>query len=140
MPGYVPKKDEHVSLIVRRKPNGKLSWVRAMKATVDFMGWSQEFEDEISHKAKHSTTGRIQFSKKGFDSGVGGKRMMIWRGSNRHRPGPGNRHNFRVANCFTLLDTAELAHFTTCDWYWMTSPSGEVRSREEWDAIYQAGK
>ena len=140
VPGYVAKPDERRSLIIRRKPGGKLCWVRAMQATIDFMGWEDEFEDEITHKAKHSATGRIQFRKKGFNRTPGGKPMTIWRGLNRHRPGPQNRHRFRVSNCTTLFDVAELVHFTKCDWHWMTSPSGEVRSREQWDAIYQAGK
>ena len=140
VPGYVAKPDERRSLIIRRKPGGKLCWVRAMQATIDFMGWEDEFEDEITHKAKHSATGRIQFRKKGFNRTPGGKPMTIWRGLNRHRRGPQSRHRFRVSNCTTLFDVAELAHFTKCDWHWMTSPSGEVRSREQWDAIYQAGK
>ena len=138
--GYTPKPDEHVSLVVRQKPGGKISWVRAWKATIDFFGWNAVFDTEIEHKARQSPDGAIQFRKKMLRRHCAGKQMMIWRGRDCHRPGPNNRHNFRVANCFTLLDTAELAHFTRGDWHWMTSPEGVVRSREQWETIYQTGK
>jgi hypothetical protein len=136
---YVAKPDEHVSLVIRELGQYRLIWVRAMKATIDFMGWGREFNTEIQHKSARSADGLVQLTKKGHNSLVHGKKMVIYRGRNRHRPGPQNRHGFRIATHATLLDVAELAHFTTCDWHWMSSPNGVLRSREEWDAIYQAG-
>jgi hypothetical protein len=139
VPNYIPKPDEHISLVIREMSRNRFVWVRAMQATVNFMGWNKEFQSEMVHKAANSHDGLVQLSKKGHNSRLFGKPMQIYRGRNRHRPGPQNRHGFRIATHATLLDVAELAHFTTCDWYWMTSPDGVVRSREQWDAIYQAG-
>ena len=139
VPNYVAKPDEHVSLVIRGLSRKRCVWVRAMQATVNFMGWGKEFESEMLYKAANSYDGLVQLSKKGHNSKLHGRAMQIYRRRDRHRPGPQNRHGFRIATHATLLDVAELAHFTTCDWYWMTSPNGELRSREEWDAIYQAG-
>jgi hypothetical protein len=138
--GYKGKPDEHVSLVIRELPSKRLVWVRAYQATCDFMGWSAEFATEVEHKAAKSFDGRVQFSKKSYSNKIAGKRLQIYRRRDRHRPGPQNRHGFRVCTHATLLDIAELAHFTTCDWYWLSGPDGKVRSREQWDAIYQAGK
>lgn len=139
VPNYAAEPDEHVSLVIRELGQNRLVWVRAMQATIDFMGWGRKFDTELQHKAARSPDGLVQLTKKGHNSIIPGKRMIIYRGRDRHRPGPQNRHGFRIASHATLLDVAELAHFTTCDWHWMSSPNGELRSREEWDAIYQAG-
>ena len=66
--------------------------------------------------------------------------MMIGLSSDHHRPKPQTRWRFRVANGFTLLDCAELGHFTTADWEWMTNPAGKKWTREKWDDIYRAGR
>ena len=133
---YVPKPHEHTSLVVRQAANGRLAWVRAMQATVDHFGWGEQFDTEIEHRANNATGGWIQGNYKTRRFSSAGHQMTIWLGRDRHRPGSGNRRNFRVAHGFTKEDTAELAHFTQGDWYWMTTPSGEVWSREQWLDLY----
>ena len=136
---YRPKPGEHVSLVLNERKGGKLAWVRAYWATIEFFGWNEEFQTEVQHKAQQSLDGRVQFRKTRHKYGIAGRGMMIHRARDRHRPGPQGRHRFRVANCFGLYDTAELAHFTKGDWHWMTTPDGILRSREELESIYQAG-
>lgn len=136
---YSPKPFEHVSLVVREKPSGILCWVRAKQATVDYMGWGEEFETELRHRTKQSPTGLVQDPGR-IGVGLGGKPMMIGLSSDHHRPKPQTRWRFRVANGFTLLDCAELGHFTTADWEWMTNPAGKKWTREKWDDIYRAGR
>ena len=138
VPGYVPKPDEHVKRVVRELPSGHVCWFRAFQATHDFFGWSDEFETQVQHSAKKRPDGRVQFTKKDSNRKSDGIGMMIWRTRNRHRPGPQGRHRFRVSRNFTLLDTAKLAYFTSADWYFMTTPSGEMRTREELRDIYEA--
>ena len=139
VPNYRAKPDEHVALVVNTRPGGKIAWVKAYQATIDFFGWADEFQSKVQYTAENSFDGRVQFRKRRHRFGVKGTGMMIYRVRDRHRPGPQGRHRFSVANCFGLYDTAELAHFTKGDWYWMTSPDGVLRSREEWEAIYQTG-
>ena len=43
-----------------------------------------------------------------------------------------------TSNC-GLKDLAEVAHFTSGPWCWMSSPRGRRRTRSQWDEIYQAG-
>ena len=136
VPDYVPKPDEHVKRVVRELPCGHVSWVRAFRATHDFFGWSDQFQTQVQHSAKKHPMGLVQFTAKDSNRKGDGVGMMIWRVRDRHRPGPQGRHRFRVSRNFTLRDTAELAHFTKGDWHYMTSPTGEIRSREEWEALY----
>lgn len=137
---YSPKPYEHVSLVISEKPSGRLSWVRAMKATADHFGWAKEFDTEVEHRSKNSPTGYIQGPSRRGDGTLGGRKMMIGLSSDHNRPKPQTRFSFRVASSTTLLDCAELAHFTTADWEWMTDPRGKKRTREQWDNIYQAGR
>lgn len=137
---YVAEPHEHISLVVRELPSGPLCWVRAKQATASAMGWQKMFDTEVHHRAKQSPDGTVQFTKKTLATGCGGRPMMIGLDRNHHRPAPQSRWRFRVSHHFTLLDCAELAHFTDIDWEWMTSPNGVKRTREQWHAIYLAGK
>ena len=91
IPGYIPKPDENVKRVVRELPSGHVCWIRAFQATHDFMGWADEFETQIQHSAKKRSDGRVQFTTKDSNRKSDGIGMMIWRSSNRHRPGPGGR-------------------------------------------------
>ena len=131
---------EHVSLVLHEKPSGRLSWVRAQRANADAFGWTKEFDTEVEHRAKKSPTGLIQFSKKSVRQKLGGNKMMLGFSSDHYRPAAQTRFSFRVSSNATLLDCAELAHFTEGDWKWMTTPDGVKRTREEWASFYAAGR
>lgn len=138
VPGYVPKPAEHVKRVVRELPSGQVCWIKAYQATHDFMGWTDKFETQVEHSAKKHPHGRVKFTKKDSNRKGDGIGMMIWRSRDLHRPGPQGRHNFRVSRNFTVLDTAKLAYFTSCDWHFMSTPTGEIRSRQELRDIYEA--
>ena len=134
---YAPKADEHVKRVVRELPSGNLCWVQAYQATHAFMGWASEFKTHVQHRSEQGRVGWVQHTAKDSNRRSNGIGMMIWRSSDRHRPGPGGRHRFRVSMNFTLFDTAKLAYFTDADWHYMTTPSGEVRTREELRDMYE---
>ena len=114
--------------------------MRAKQATVDYFGWSEEFDSYADHAASVSPTGNGRLFRARPRKRSGGIPMVIGRGTDHHRPGPQNRFRFHVSSNASLLDIAELAHFTLGDWDWITRPNGTPWTREQWGCAYDAGR
>lgn len=118
---------------------GKFLYV--LKTTAAFYGWDQEFEP-WSPKP-HSSDGKYEYFQRPLPhshlANKGGRRHFICRSESRQGHPAGMTNAFRLSRNCGLADLAELAHFTTGTWCWITCPWGGRRSRDEWEQIYQAG-
>ena len=132
---------DFVKLTLFRDSAGRARWVRALRATADYYGWSEEFEiwrpngvfeadgKSFMHIPAVSTRG----------AAFGGRHLRICRSESR-RGNPARLTNrITVSNSCRAIDLAELAHFTKGDWHWMESPGGQRITRDRWEEIYQAG-
>ena len=133
---------QFVTLKLGETKSGHAKTLHALRSTADYYGWSEAFPEWVGKL--EPTQGERSFlrdpGRRGHPQCSGGKRLRISRSPVTATYVAGFVNAFKVSANTGLFDLAELAHFTKCDWHWMTSPSGEVRSREQWDAIYQAGK
>ena len=132
------RQNDYVKLAISEKPSGRIAWVMAKVGTAEALGWLEHFETFTQHVAKRSPDGLVYNSASSRWNGVGGKRVRIGFSSDYHRPRPGDRRQFKVGSTCSLFDLAELAHFTSGDWEWMSTPAGVKRTRCEWDSMYQA--
>lgn len=132
---------DYVKLVLGVRTSSHSKYVIALRATADYYGWTKELE-EWTPKPLGTSGGYVISRDPGRRGGLqhaGGKRLRICRSPNRAGNPAGLTNAFRVTGRCGLLDLSELAHFTTCDWYWMEGPYGERISRERWEEIYQAG-
>lgn len=133
--------DEFVKLTIFRDSAGRARWVRALKATADFYGWTDTFERWVPNGG--SQNGSYTFIQKPHrdskNNRGGGKRLRICRSKSRSGNPAGLTNEFTISNSCRLIDLAELAHFTKGDWHWMSTPTGERVTRDRWEAMYDAG-
>ena len=129
---------DFVKLLIYRDSSGRARWVKALRSTADYYGWTQEFELWTPKIA--GTSGGYQLFHRPDRSGpgiaAGGKRRRICWSPSRHGNPAGKTNQFTVSNSCRLIDYAELAHFSKGNWYWMSGPNGQRISRDRWEAIY----
>ena len=132
---------DYVKLLIHRPESGSDRWLIALRTTADHYGWTDEFMEWRPRPI--GTSGRYQLcadpGRRGKMYTEGGRRHRISRDPSRRGHARGKTNAFKVSASCTLLDMAELAHFVTVDWYWMTAPNGQRFSREHWAEIYEAG-
>lgn len=131
---------EYVQLCISEKPTGRLAWVKARRGTAEALGWTEHFKSVFQHRAEQHPKGLVYVRGKGSDRGRGGRRIQLGAGRDNHRPGPGERRQFKVGTTCTLFDLAELFHFTEGDWEWMSTPTGVKKTACEWESIYNAAR
>ena len=133
--------DSYVKLLLHR-PNASASkYLIAMRATADYYGWTKEFE-VWTPKPVDLGDDRTYFmdpGRKGHVMHEPGRRHRICRSPVTQGYPKGLTNAFKVSRNCSLLDLAEVAHFTDVDWHWMDSPFGERIFRDHWERIYQAG-
>lgn len=132
---------DFVKLTLFRSSNGRARWVRALRATADYYGWTEEFERWVPNGGTE-IDGQMFYRMPCRDSrnhAAGGKRIRICRSTSRNGHPHGLTNQFTISNSCKAIDLAELAHFTKGDWKWMSSPSGTRIARDRWEEIYQAG-
>lgn len=130
-----------VKLVLRRQKSGAARYLNAWRATADFYGWTEAF-DLWTPPIRYSEGGYDFFQMPGRSGrGVerGGKNIRISRSPSRRGNPKGLTNRFTVSNSCTKFELAEIGHFTSVDWYWMESVSGERLSRDKWESIYEAG-
>lgn len=133
--------DEFIKLTIFRDSAGRARWVRTLRATADYYGWTETFERWIPN-GSYQQGGYTLVSRPSRDSKNhrgGGKRLRICRSPSLHGNPAGLTNEFVISNSMRLIDLAELAHFTKGDWYWMSTPTGERVTRDRWEAMYEAG-
>ncbi len=133
--------DDFIKLTIFRDSAGRARWVRALRSTADYYGWTETFESWIPN-GSFQQDGYTMFRRPSRDSKNhrgGGKRLRISRSPSKVGNPAGFTNQFVISNSMRLIDLAELAHFTKGDWYWMSTPSGERVSRDRWEAMYEAG-
>ena len=127
------------NLLIRRLPNGTPIYMTTRPENAAFYGWDKHFEiyiegiktDPISG-ARYLVDPRLKRSR-----ARAGKRITISRAPLGAGRLAGYTNIFRISDNATTFDLAEVAKFTDCDWYWMTTDSGHKRSREEWLAVHE---
>ena len=131
---------EYVQLCISEKPTGRLAWVKARRGTAEALGWTEHFKSVNQHRAEQSPNGTVKLRTKSRDRGRGGRRIQLGAGRDNHRPGPGERRQFKVGTTCSLFDLAELFHFTKGDWEWMSTPAGVRKPACVWEDIYAKAK
>ena len=132
---------KYTKLLLWRPEKGPDRWLIALRTTADYYGWTKEFE-LWSPKAAMVTEGYTYFRDPGRLGEMfcePGRRHRISRSPSRNGYPRGMSNQFKVSQSCTLVDLAELAHFTNVDWHWMTEPSGARVSREKWEQVHQNG-
>lgn len=132
---------KYVKLLLQRSERGRDKYLIALRTTADFYGWTNEFpvwrppivryEDGVPLVADPGRRGEM-FCEPGH-------RLRISRSPSRSSYPAGLTNSFKVSRNCGLKDLAEVAHFTSGSWCWMSSPRGRRRTRSQWDEIYQAG-
>lgn len=135
------KPDDMLKLVLRRQKSGAARYLNAWRATADFYGWTEAF-DPWTPPVLYSEGGKDFFyapqrAARGVERG--GKNIRISRSSSRQGNPKGLTNRFTVSKSCTQFELSEIAHFTSVDWYWMETVTGERLSRDQWEAIYQAG-
>lgn len=131
----------YVKLILWRGAGLKDKYLVAYRTTADYYGWTQEFEEwsprVIAEAGNYAYC--IDPGRKGNLAMASGKRLRICRSPKKQGMPAGLTNQFKVSRNCSLLDIAEIAHFTKVEWHWMDGPFGERIERERWERIYQAG-
>ena len=131
--------DDYSSLVLRRNQNETAIWLKCLKTTADFYGWTDNFEP-LSLKVTSESDG-YEFGKdpgrKG-DGSSGGNRLYICRDKNMSGFPVGKTNCFRVHSHCSNRDLAELAFFTRGQWEWMQGLFGQRRSKARWLEMYEA--
>ena len=125
-------------MLISVKGTGRLAWAQTSLANAEAFGWLDHFQPVLKYIADSSPNGVVNNASQRIGPRRAGRKNVLGKSTNHHRPGPGNRRQVRVNSTCSNFDLAELMHFTHSDWDWMTSKSGKVRTRCEWESIYNA--
>jgi hypothetical protein len=133
--------DEMCKLLLRRPQRGGARYLNALRATADFYGWTKVFDvwtpPVVSSEGGKNFFYRPQRAGRGHERG--GKNIRICRSPSRQGNPKGFTNRFTVSKSCTMFELSEIAHFTSVDWYWMETITGERLSRDHWEKIYAAG-
>ena len=132
---------DFIKLTIFRDNSGRARWVRTLRATADYYGWTEAFERWVPNGVQ-AENGRVFFQRPSRDSQNnrgGGKGLRICRSDSSNGNPARLTNRFTISNSMRAIDLAELAHFTKGDWYWMSAPSGARIARDRWEEIYKAG-
>ena len=128
-------------LVLDRTPGKQGKFLYCLRTTAAFYGWDQAFPAWTPPTVY--TDDRYEYSRvplSGSHLGhQGGRRHFICRSESRQGQPAGKTNAFRVSRNCGLVDIAELAHFATGPWCWISCQYGGRRSREEWEEIYLHG-
>ncbi len=130
---------EFVKLVIYRDSPKSCRWIRALRTTADYYGWTKEFE-EWGPQVAYVENGRSfayapNFISRGKPSG--GTRIRICRSKSTQGHPAGLTNQFTISARIRMIDLAELANFTQVDWHWMEDRTGRRVSKEHWADIYR---
>ena len=133
-------KEDYVKLVLGDRRAHNPTYLIALRTTADYYGWTEELE--AWRPKLHQVVGETRIvhdpGRRGSLKYAGGRRHLVCRSPSTAGMPAGFTNAFRVSARCGLPELAELAHFTSGDWYWMTGPFGERIRRERWESIYQA--
>ena len=127
-----------IQVLISVKGTGRLAWAQTHLINAEAFGWLDHFQPVLQYLSEQSPNGLVHNRTQAVGGRRAGRKIVLGKGSDHHRPGPGNRREFRVNSTCSNFDLAELMHFTHSDWDWMTSKNGMSRTREQWEDIYNA--
>lgn len=135
------RSDDRIRLVLDWPPGMPVRTLWTFRATADYYGWTEEFE--IWRPKTRFSQGGHDFFQMPCAAGrgvtEGGRTLRIGRGRTAHSNPAGLTNQFKVSNCVTKFDLAELAHFTKGDWTWLEDMSGKRMLRDHWVHIYESG-
>ena len=126
-------------LLIGTTRSGAPVWVQTRQENAEFYGWSDNFEPYIEGYYRDPLTGNgyIKNAMLGRSNKRPGRPVVISRAPSKTSFVAGMNNHFRISSDASLRHYAALANGTKVDWHWMTTPSGERRSREEWLALHE---
>ena len=132
---------DFVKLVIFRGAQDRVRWVRALRSTADYYGWTEEFEPWFPKPIREENGYQLMYAPAFIGRGTphGGKRLRICRSDSRSGHPAGLTNQFTVSNSCRTIDIAELANFSKGDWHWMEDLNGVRLSKEHWLRIYHAG-
>ena len=132
--------NKYVKLLLERREGKRDKYLIALRTTADFYGWTQEWE-EWQPKSWTGTDGRQYCRDPGRRGEMfceAGTQLRICREPSQGGWPSSKTNAFKVSHNCGFGEIAEIAHFTTVEWFWMTGPTGGRIKRESWEEIYQA--
>lgn len=125
-----------VELAVRRLAKGRYVKLICLKNTADFYGWSEFFPTVIESRLADGDGQSLRVSnmRRGHHRGRHAY-VRISRSSDKQGHPSGVTNQFRVSQCATQRDYAEIASGIGVDYGWMEDKNNRRRSREEWELI-----
>ena len=125
-----------VELAVRRLAKGRYVKLICLKNTADFYGWSEFFPTVVESRLADGDGESLRFPtfKRGRHRGRHAY-VRVSRSSSQHGAPKGVTNQFRVSQCATQRDYAEIASGIGVDYGWMEDKTNRRRSREEWELI-----
>lgn len=128
-------------LVLDQTPNKQGKFLYCLKSTAAHYGWDEAFPvwtpPAIYSDSNYSY---CLAPRRGTHlAHQGGRRHFICRSERRQGHPAGKTNAFRVSRNCGLADIAEIAHFSSGPWCWISCQYGGRRSRDEWEAIYLNG-
>lgn len=124
---------QFVGLLVRKYANGQSVWIKCLRATAEYYGWTAAY-DVIGETAPASSKQREFITDRvgRWRPDLGGRKLRICRAESREGYPAGKTNSFRISSKVRNSDLAELAHLTKADWHWMETTCGQRWTRDQW--------
>jgi len=131
--------ETYVRLILWTYPSGQYQWLKCLRATADFYGWLDAYEEDPEDQGLWGPNGRpyISYPKK-VAAWKGGLPLRICRTNNRCGNPRGMTNQFRVSRGTSNAMLADLARVTRVRFGWMEDMRGKRRSYRRWMAMTDA--
>ena len=125
---------DFIELLLDTDKRGNNCVLRCMRATASFFGWSDHYPRFIPGERYNPNLGHVVVVSPSLKRRQGWNRREYRIGRAKTTTGnvAGMTHRFRVRGPVTNRILADLAAHTTQEWCWMSTSSGERRSREKW--------
>ena len=131
--------ETYVRLVTCTYPSGQYQWLKCLRATADFYGWLDAYEEDPLHLGRWTEEGHwyINYPKK-VQAWRGGLRLRICRTGSRAGYPRGLTNQFRVSRGTSNATLADLARVTRVPFGWMEDNKGKRRPYERWMAMTDA--
>ena len=131
---------KYIKLLLRRQEGVPDRYLIALRTTAEYYGWKEAFL-EWTPRPLADGGARIMVldpGRRGEMFCEAGRRHQISRSPRTNGWPAGTTNQFKCSASCTYRELAEVAHFTTGTWYWMTGPTGTRIKRERWEEYYEA--
>lgn len=129
------RKDEYVKLLLYRSPSNRDTWVKCLRATADFYGWTGYWPEWTPPgEVKAGRLYSAYPSKKASLPIRGGTRLRICRSGSKHGHPRGMTNCIRVSNSISNALLTELAASCQQPFSWMEDKAFRRISFDDWMA------